>query len=130
MRSQREYLIQREFVKYMKLQYPSVLYCASAGGLHTSPIQAKKMIAAGYRKGYPDMSIFEPAGGYKGLFIEIKTETGKPSKEQKAWLFKLNQRGYYATICKGLDECISTLNNYLKSSLNEGQEQRKEETAA
>jgi hypothetical protein len=115
--AQPEFIIQREFVKYMKLQHPKVLYCASAGGLHTSPNQAQKMKAAGYVKGFPDMTIFEPSGPYKGLFIEIKAAGGKVSPEQKEWVEKLNQRGYCAKVCKGLGECMDTLNNYLAGKI-------------
>jgi hypothetical protein len=124
LKGQREYLIQREFVKYIKLKWRnSILYCASAGGLHTSYMQAAKMKAAGYVKGYPDMTILEPAGGYHGLFIEIKAEEGSPTKEQRAWAQKLNARGYKAVIAKGLEECIDELENYLRN----GKEARKKE---
>jgi hypothetical protein len=112
--AQAEYIIQREFVKYMKLQHPKVLFCASAGGLQTSLNQGQKMKAAGYRKGFPDMAVLEPVGAYKGLFIEIKAAGGRISPEQLAWVQKLNERGYYATVCKGLGECLTVFEKYLQ----------------
>ena len=72
----KEYQLQKAIVTYIKLQYPNVLYCASAGGLRTSMTQAVKMKASGYIKGYPDLSILEPIGNFHSLFLEVKTKKG------------------------------------------------------
>ena len=68
--------IQIAVINYIKDKYPSVIYCASAGGVRTSRNQGKKMKMNGYVKGFPDLQICEPRGIYHGLFLEIKTEIG------------------------------------------------------
>ncbi|MTI32805.1 VRR-NUC domain-containing protein, partial [Xanthovirga aplysinae] len=90
--------------------------CASAGGLRTSLTQAKKMKAAGYKAGYPDMTFHEPRGIYHGLFIEMKKlKGGVVSKEQKAWIKKLKERGYKAEVARGCMEAIRILKEYLNA---------------
>lgn len=108
-----EHNIQRAVVMYLRYQYPDALYCASAGGLFTSKSQGAKMVAAGYVKGYPDLAIYETRGGYHGLFIELKSLTGKTSPEQLNWIAKLMERGYYAQVCKGTDQATKLIDLYL-----------------
>lgn len=107
--------VQSSVMKYIALQYPEVrqLSTASAGGLRTSKTQGKRMKATGYSKGFPDIAILWPHKGYHGLFIEMKTETGSSTPEQKAWIDRLNEKGYLAKICKGFDEAKSTIDFYL-----------------
>ena len=108
-----EQQIQTSLVRYITYQYPDILFCASAGGLHTSIRQAVKMKAAGYWKGFPDLQICEPRSGYHGLFIELKTEKGVVSKEQRAWIAGLEKRGYKAVVCKGFESAKKVLDGYL-----------------
>ena len=109
--------VQTLIVNYLKFQYPSILYCASAGGMFTSMKQAIKMKMTGYVKGFPDLQICEPNEKYHGLFIEVKTEKGVVSKEQKEWIKQLNKRGYYATYVKGSEEAIKLIDAYFKNAI-------------
>lgn len=107
--------VQTAFVTYLKLQYPKLLYCASLGGIRTSIKQARKAKRTGYIKGFPDIQILHPNKTYHGLFIEIKPhKLAYPSAHQKEWIEKLNSLNYFAKVCKGLDDCIETLEEYLK----------------
>ena len=56
-------------IKYLRLAYPHALYCASAGGMRTSYLQAIKMKRTGYVKGFPDLFIYEPNQDFHGLAI-------------------------------------------------------------
>lgn len=113
--SMSEAQLQSNVVKYLKLKYPKVLYCASLGGQYQKyPSQRNKAKSTGYVKGFPDLGIYEARGGYHGLFIEIK-EKGYPTKEQKQWIETLNKNGYLACIGKGLDSCIKILDSYLNN---------------
>jgi hypothetical protein len=109
--------VQKAVVDYLKYTYPQALYCASAGGVRTSMKQAIKMKATGYVKGVPDLQIFEPVGNYHGLLIEIKDLKGVVSKEQKQWIKDLNDRGYYATYCKGVESTIKVIDDYFKGQI-------------
>lgn len=115
-----EYELQKGICKYLDLN--NVLYCGSMGGqyqVHFSQrIKAKK---SGYKKGFPDLFIYEISRIedtiYAGLAIELKTKKGRPTKEQIEWMNKLNERGYMATICTGLDEALETIDIYLKGKI-------------
>ena len=114
MRNQEEE-VQKAVVKYLKLRYPKVRYCASLGGIRTSFKQAVKAKATGYVKGFPDMQICKVNSEYAGLFLEIKADkTGYASKEQKQWVADLNEAGYFAKVVKGLEECMDVLDWYMK----------------
>tara|TARA_R110001583_G_scaffold195196_1_gene370438 strand:+ start:793 stop:1179 length:387 start_codon:yes stop_codon:yes gene_type:complete len=109
--------LQSEVIKYIKLQYPNVRYCASLGGIYTGPRQAAKAKRTGYSRGFPDLQITEARGGKFGLFIELKTDKGVATSVQKDWINDLNDRGYYAKICKGIDETLSVIDEYMKWSI-------------
>ena len=76
--------------------------------------QAKKMKATGYKKGFPDLFIYEPRGSYHGLAIELKTQKGRLSESQAIWITRLATRGYMARICKGFDEAKNSIDQYFK----------------
>ena len=109
----KEQNIQSSLVRWMKSQYPKMLLTASAGGLHTSKTQAIKMKHAGYTKGCPDMMIFEPRGGYFGLFIELKRPGNKATPEQILFIENLRLRNYHALVCTGLDEAMESISKYM-----------------
>ena len=88
------------------------LYSATVGGVRLAMHTAKKMKESGYKKGIPDVLIFEPRGEYVGLAIEVKTPTGRPSEEQLRWRKELEDRGWSAHICNGLDECLEAVHEY------------------
>ena len=51
---------------------------------------------------------------YWGLAIEMKREKGGVvSDEQQAWIDGLNNSGYKAVVCRGYDEAIKTITEYL-----------------
>ena len=122
----KEYQLQKSIVNYIQLQYPNTLYCASAGGLRTSMTQAIKMKASGYKKGFPDLAIFEPKVVnpevdpfiyFHGLFLEVKTKKGRPTKEQLWWRDELNKRGYVAEIVYGYSEAVAVIDRYLNNKI-------------
>jgi|TARA_R100000482_G_C5130787_1_gene151752 hypothetical protein len=109
--------IQKAIVNYIKLQYPNVLYCASAGGLRTSIKQARMMKATGYVKGFPDLMVMEPVGKFHGLFLEIKTKKGRATKEQLLWRHKLNGRNYVCEITYGFEETKEVIDRYINNKI-------------
>jgi len=107
-----EHDIQVAIVGLLESIEPTPLYSATVGGVRLAIHTAKKMKEAGYSKGVPDMIIYEPRGMYAGLAIEVKTEKGRASDEQKAWIRNLNSRGWRAEICKGFEECADVICDY------------------
>jgi len=108
--------LQTAVINYIKLLYPDVRYCASLGGQYQKFVsQRKKAKATGYVSGFPDLQITEARGGFYGLFIELKlNKQCYPSQNQVKWINDLNDRGYKAVICKGLDDTLTEIDNYLK----------------
>jgi hypothetical protein len=51
-------------------------------------------------KGYPDLTIAGPGGA---LFVELKSATGRPSREQQEWLAMLNRAGAGTAIWRPAD---------------------------
>jgi len=109
--------LQSEVVRYIRLQYPKALYCASLGGIYTGERQAAKAKRNGYVRGMPDLQIMEARTmdgvKYHGLFIEIKTYKGTATHAQKEWIKALKERGYKAEICKGLPVILDLIDDYL-----------------
>lgn len=92
---QREYRLQTWYARY--LDSINVLFCASPGGMRTNIGTAVKMKNSGYKKGFPDIAIFEPRGPFHGLFVELKCGT-KPSRHQLGWRSALQWRSYKCII--------------------------------
>ena len=68
----------------------------------------------GVRSGVPDLCLPIPAGGYHGLYIEMKTKAGTTSEKQDRWLAALNGFGYLAVVCHGWEEGRDAITRYLQ----------------
>jgi len=110
-----EYRIQADFIRYLELMYPDLLYTISPAGFIMSAGMAMKMMRMGYRKGTPDVMVFEPRGLWHGLLIEFKDPKGVVSEAQTRFLFQARERGYRGAICRSTSEAISLLETYLKT---------------
>ncbi|MEM1973305.1 MAG: VRR-NUC domain-containing protein [Thermoplasmata archaeon] len=109
----KEYQHQELFNKYMSYR-PNILWSSSIAGVNLPIITATRLKRMGYKRGLPDIMIFEPRQGYHGLFIEMKREGGRLTKEQKWFLDELNRRGYKAVVCYSFKQAIDIVENYLK----------------
>jgi len=90
------------------------LVYAHANGARMSIGAAVKLKQSGAKKGIPDLFLPVGNGGYFGLYIEMKrVKDGVVSPEQRRWIALLNEQGYFATVCKGCDEAIDVISNYL-----------------
>lgn len=108
-----EYHIQAAFIRYLDLMHPDLLYTISPAGFIMSAGQAMKMVRMGYRKGTPDVLIFEPRASRHGFFIEFKALGGKVSESQIEFLGLARDRGYHTAICYSDTEAIKALEEYL-----------------
>jgi len=109
--------LQAEVVRYIQLQYPQAKYCASLGGIYSGVRGGIKAKRTGYQRGFPDLQICEARGGKFGLFIELKTLKGRATQVQMEWIDALNERGYHAEVCKGIDEIIKCIDKYMNNNL-------------
>jgi len=69
----------------------------------------------GYRKGTPDVMIFEPRGCYHGLFLEFKAPDGKVADSQIEFKNAAMANGYSYAIVYSTDVAIKILEAYLMS---------------
>ena len=111
----KEYQLQKSVCKFLDLK--GYLFCGSMGGQYqvfrSQRIKAKN---SGYKRGFPDLFIYEPKGKYNGLAIELKVGYNKATQEQLQWISKLRKRGYCAEICNGIDETINIINKYFNEN--------------
>lgn len=75
--------------------------------------EAKNLQRQGVKAGVPDLCLPVARGGWHGMYIEMKSLTGKTSPAQRGWLAALQAQGYYAVVCKGADEAISEITAYM-----------------
>lgn len=68
----------------------------------------------GVKPGVPDLFYPIPLNGYHGLFIEMKADKGRLSKEQKRWFDVLTTLGYKCVVAHGWEEARDALIEYTK----------------
>lgn len=121
--------LQKSVCKYLKVQYPDVIFTSESSGLRLTigqSIQAKAMRS---EAGLPDLMIFEPMGVYKGLFLELKVKSvwlkdgtltiDKHVREQSEILKRLRAKGYLATFACGFDEAKRIIDWYLDAKISD-----------
>ena len=69
--------------------------------------------AMGVKKGVPDLCLPVARGKYHALYIEMKTEKGRTTKEQEWWLEALREAGSCACLCRGWEVAAQVLTWYL-----------------
>ena len=94
--------------------YPelALLHAIPMGGKRPISV-AKRMKAAGAKKGLLDMCLPVPRGQYHGLYLELKVEGGRVSKEQKWWIEKLREQGYRVEVPVGCEAAWDVVIDYL-----------------
>lgn len=92
----------------------ALLHHIPNGGARNARTGAR-LKAQGVKKGVPDLCLPVPCGGYHGLYIELKRVSGgHVSAEQAEMLNALAAYGYKARICRGAEEAINTIRDYLR----------------
>jgi VRR-NUC domain-containing protein len=95
-------------------RYPALLNVAAipnGGARH--PATGARLKAEGVRAGYPDLFCAWPRLPFAGLFIELKTATGRVAPEQAAWHERLRAAGYRVEVCRGAAAAWAVLCDYL-----------------
>lgn len=89
--------------------------------LHHSPNGGRRdgftggqMKALGTKPGFPDLVLPVPSpSGWTGLAIEMKSDTGRTTPEQVAWLDRLADSGWQVAVCRSAAEGRATIAAYL-----------------
>jgi hypothetical protein len=77
-------------------------------------IEAKHLKISGVKSGVPDIFLPVPRGNVHGLWIEMKSETGTLSGQQRSWMTALREYGYSVAICFSAEEAMQIIKLYLK----------------
>ena len=114
--------IQMAVVLWVNLKYPDLIFTMAPVGVKIgSKIEkmrvGRKNKQLGYRKGWPDLFFAEPRGGFHGLFIELKTKTGRLSPEQRTILVELDSLGYKCAVTRTQMEAIHIIDDYMKGAV-------------
>lgn len=76
--------------------------------------EAHNLRMQGVKAGIPDIFLPVARGGWHGLYIEMKRRKGgRLSDEQAAMLEALREQGYCAWVCKGANDAIELITEYL-----------------
>lgn len=126
---QKEHVVQSHVVAWFRYSYPkySRLLQASLNGAYLSSmpignqkdpsvcraIRWRKLKDTGACEGAADLFLAIPSGRYHGLFIEMKTPSGKQSKEQRMFQADVEAQGYMYALCKGFDEAVHCIKKYI-----------------
>jgi hypothetical protein len=103
-----------KWVRTVKDVYPvlKLLYAVPNGGKRNLRV-ARKLKAEGVQAGVADLCLPAARRGYHGLYLEMKSEEGAATKEQKEFLRGVLGEGYCAIIASGVDEAKATLEWYI-----------------
>ncbi len=81
-------------------------------GGYRYPKEAIKLKKMGVKAGVSDLFLAYPNAHYHGLWIELKSEKGKLSPEQKAWLILMETVGYAVAVSYSLENTYDILQSY------------------
>jgi hypothetical protein len=109
-----------QWARYQEIRHPELYWLHSSlnGIVIPAPPATRARIinhmkAEGMRKGIPDLFLPLARRGYHGLYIEMKTDKGKLTVEQKDFLAYAEAAGYLDLACFGADEAIDQLKWYI-----------------
>jgi len=86
------------------------------GGQRTA-IQQGILKAEGAKAGTNDIFIAIPINGFHGFWLEVKTDKGRATQEQKDFQSKMENKGYYCAFGYGLDECKQKITDYMDGKI-------------
>lgn len=104
-------------VQWAKLQecvYPPLRWLhhiPNGGG--RSKAEGGILKAMGVKRGICDLFLPCARGGYHGLYIEMKTQSGRASDEQDRFISFAQKEGYCVYICRSAAEAIEKIKKYI-----------------
>lgn len=76
--------------------------------------EAVRLQQMGVKSGVSDVFLPCARGGYHGLWIEMKSQTGRATANQREFLDAMEKAGYMGEVCYGCEEAITLIKKYLK----------------
>lgn len=103
----------RWFKQYAYPRLAPLLFAVPNGG-YRNPVTAKIMKAEGATAGVADLILLAPSAGFHGLCIEMKTDKGRQSENQKQWQTALENQGYKYVVCRSFEDFQTEVTRYLR----------------
>ena len=125
MAQKKEEKIQSALARYIRMQYPEVVFTSESSGIRVSIGVAVQMKAQRSKHELPDMIILKSNSKYNGLVIELKKDrkeiykkdgTFKKSEHidgQRETLRLLKAQGYMAVFACGFEEAKNIVDYYM-----------------
>ena len=127
--AKKEEQLSKSVSRYLKLQYPDVVFTCDSSGIRLTIGQATALKAQRSVHKIPDMIILKPNAEYHGLILELKSEDSSPYlkdgslskgqhiQEQNQTLTALLNIGYYAVFIVGFNQAKEVIDNYMANKL-------------
>ena len=111
-----EHNLQTHCVRWFRYEYPELqkVFFAVPNGGHRHPKVAVAMKREGQLAGVSDLVLLVPRNHWHGLLVEMKTEKGRQSKEQKAFEQAVRSHGYAYHIARSFDQFRQIVIHYLR----------------
>lgn len=100
------------FLKYNDVPLLLIIRHIPNGGLR-SKTEAARLKGMGVLKGTPDIHIPVPRHSFASLYIELKTEEGELSKDQKVQIKILRKLGNKVVVCRNVADSMTEIKSYL-----------------
>lgn len=103
-------------VRWFRLQYPkhSKVFFSVPNGGSRNEREAKTLKSEGVTSGVSDLILLIPRQGFNYLCIEMKTEKGVLSKEQKEFKNQVDENGGLYVVCRNVTDFMKVIQDYLK----------------
>ena len=107
--------LQATCIKWFDYQYPklkNLLFHVPNGG-NRNVREAARLKSQGVRSGVADLILLIPKSNFHGLCIEMKSEKGKLSENQKEWLKLVSSQCFCVQVCNSFESFYKTINEYM-----------------
>ncbi len=101
---------QIKVIEYLRQRHPDIPVIHIANQRTTSPQHGRLLKRMGVTPGVSDL--FFPRGNndHNGMWLELKTDIGKPTQLQLDFICAMMKEGYYGIVCYGSKQAIDTIN--------------------
>lgn len=100
------------YIKHLDLPLGPYLISFANGGKRDIR-EAARLKKEGVKAGVPDLFLALPSNKYHGLFIEMKSPSGRLTENQKKYFALLTDQYYKCVVCRSWIEAKEAILNYL-----------------
>lgn len=99
-------------VTWCRMQGIRIIHIPNEG--KRSQYVGRQLVAAGLAKGFPDLFIPIPKGGFHGMAIEMKFGKNTLTEEQRDWLRFLKDQGYAVHVSYSFEDARHKITQYMQ----------------